>query len=86
MLNVRVEHTDTFAGEANYGWVHRHEFEAVDNASRRTLVRRAKQECGLTNIPCDVVEWGDDITIQPRGLCQIVFVTCETKEEASEQD
>ena len=86
MLNVRVEHTDTFAGEANYGWIKRHEFEAVDNASRRTLVRRAKAECGLTNEPCDVIEWGDEITIKPRGLHQIVFVTCETKENASEQD
>ena len=81
MLNVRVEHTDTFAGEANYCWVNRHEFEAADNVSRRSLVRRAKAECGLTNIPCDVTEWGDDLTIQPRGLCQIVFVTCETKSE-----
>lgn len=81
MLSVRVEHTDTFAGEPNYGWVRRHEFEAPDNASRRTLVRRAKQECGLTNEPCDVIEWGDEITIKPRGLHQIVFVTCEPKEE-----
>jgi hypothetical protein len=81
MLSVRVEHTDTFAGEPNYGWVHRHEFEAVDDASRRTLVRRAKAECGLTNEPCDVIEWGDEITIKPRRLHQIVFVSCETKEE-----
>jgi hypothetical protein len=81
VLNVRVEHTDTFCGEANYSWVNRHEFEALDNASRRTLVRRAKAECGLTNEQCDVVEWGDEITIKPRGLHQIVFITCETKEE-----
>jgi hypothetical protein len=86
VLNVRVEHTDTFAGEANYGWVHRHEFEAVDNASRRALVRRAKAECGLTNEPCDVIEWGDEITIKPRGLHQIVFITCETKEDTNEQE
>lgn len=81
MLNVRVEHTDTFAGEANWGWAHRHEFEAPDNASRRTLVRLAKQKCRLTNEPCDVVEWGDEITIRPRHLYQIVFITCETKED-----
>ncbi len=81
MLSVKVEHTDTFAGEANYGWVNRHEFKANDDASRRSLVRRAKAECGLTNHPCDVTEWGDDITIQPRGLNQIVFVSCETKSE-----
>jgi len=81
MLNVRVEHTDTLEGEPNFCWSHKYEFEAVDNASRRTLVRRAKQECGLTNVPCDVVEWGDEITLKPRGLCQIVFITCETKED-----
>ena len=84
MLRISVEHTDTFAGEANYGWLNRHEFKAADDVSRRSLVRRAKAECGLTNIPCDVTEWGDDITIQPRGLCQIVFVTatsCEGEDQ-----
>jgi hypothetical protein len=85
VLTFEVIHTDTFAGEANYAWVNRHEFKAADDASRRSLVQRAKKECGLTNHPCDVTEWGDDITIQPRGLNQIVFVNVALNSEGDDQ-
>lgn len=83
MLTVHVEHTDTFAGEPNYCWVRRHKFEAADNASRRTLVMRAKELCGLTGHRCDVTEYGDDITIKPHDFHEVVFVTCEPKHETT---
>ena len=77
LMTVSVTHTDTFGGEANYGWVNRHEFEEWTGAARRTLVMRAKAACGLTGVPCDVEEYGDELTIRPRGLCQVVFVECK---------
>ena len=38
-----AELTDTFAGEANYCWLHRATFEAESDASPQTLIRRAKK-------------------------------------------
>ncbi len=76
MLTIRVEHTDTFAGQPNYCWVRRHEFVADESASRRTLVMKTKELCGLTGHRCDVTECGDDITITPHGVHEIVLVTC----------
>lgn len=84
LMTVTVTHTDTFCGEANYAWANTHEFEEWSGAARRTLVMRAKQECGLTGVRCDVDDYGDQLTIRPRGLCQIIFVEC--KEKTSEDN
>jgi hypothetical protein len=86
LITVTVTHTDTFCGEPNYGWVHRHEFEEWSGASRRTLVMQAKKACGLTGYSCDIEDYGDELTIRPRGLHQIVFVSCQTKEESPRED
>ena len=43
-----VEHTDTFAGEANYSWVKRASFEMPDNATQRQIIRKAKELMGET--------------------------------------
>ena len=40
--------TDTYAGELNYSWVHRHEIEAPADIRTSTLVRRAKTAANLT--------------------------------------
>ena len=68
----KVEHTDTFGGEANYCWAHRYE---IPDASRLALIRRAKALCGLTGVRCDVTSFGDMYEIRPRGLCQVLFVS-----------
>jgi hypothetical protein len=68
--------TDTFGGEANYSWVKRAQFDAPSGASRLTLVRRAKAWAGLTNAPCEVLDYGDMIQITPRGQCVVMFVSC----------
>ena len=74
-MAYEVEHTDTFGGESNYAWVNRYTIAARPEPSRYALVRRAKALCGLTNVRCDVDDYGGDLTIRPRGLCQVVFVT-----------
>ncbi len=74
-MAYEVEHTDTFGGESNYAWVNRYTIAAQPEPSRYALVRRAKALCGLTNVRCDVDDYGGDLTIRPRGLCQVVFVT-----------
>lgn len=78
-----VEVTDTFAGEANYCWVHRHVINppAVDwsapngrRRDRRGIVRAAKAAEGWTGMRCDTEDSGDLITLRPRGLLQVMFI------------
>ena len=67
------EYTDTFAGEANYAWVHRGTVEAPND---RTAVRRAKAAVGLTGVRCRREEWGGTvIALYPVGSCTVLFVT-----------
>lgn len=75
----RVEHTDTFGGEANYCWVEH--YELPDGLSRLQKVRRAKALCGLTGVRCDVSDFGDELHIRPRGIAQIVFITWDDSSE-----
>lgn len=81
-----VEHTDTFGGEANYCWVNRYRIDGIPERTgyspdethkreRRYLVRKAKALCGLTGVRCDVEYYGDMIRINPRGICQVVFIS-----------
>lgn len=74
-MQVNFEHTDTFAGEANYSWARRESFQAPGNLSDRAIVRRAKQWAGLSGVRAKVDKFGDMIAIRPSGLCQVVFVT-----------
>lgn len=78
-----VEVTDTFGGEANYCWVHRHLVSIPEGVTkswsrkseRRALVRKAKAAEGWTGIRCETEDYGDQITIRPRGLLQVMFIT-----------
>lgn len=70
---IRIEHTDTFGGEPNYAWVHRHEVKVAWD-STRAIVRAAKKSLGWSGRRCEVYDAGDVIVIKPAGLCQIAFV------------
>lgn len=70
---TQIEYTDTFGGEANYCWVKR--WKCAAELSDRQAVRLAKKLAGLTGHPCRVEDWGGDIAIYPRGICQVIFVT-----------
>lgn len=68
-----VEHTDTFAGEANYCWVRR--YTIPGNPTKRALIRRAKAYTGLTGVRCRVEYYfGDGYALYPQGMAQVVFV------------
>ena len=67
----RIEVTDTFGGESNYSWVRRYEFTAKSDLA---AVRKAKNLAGWTGIRCEREDYGDQIVLRPRGLCQIMFI------------
>ena len=66
--------TDTFAGELNFCWVRRYELEAPADISTRALVRRAKALAGITGRH-RLDDYGDELTIWPRGACVALLVT-----------
>lgn len=76
-----VEVTDTFGGEANYCWVRRYIIEMpdwverADRYSDREIVRKAKAAYGWTGLRCDTDGSGDMLTVRPRGLLQVMFIT-----------
>jgi len=75
-MKVSFEMTDTFGGESNYSWVKRVEHDLPEKTTDRAIVRRAKAWAGLTGHRCTVDKAGGDmITIRPRGICEIVFIT-----------
>jgi hypothetical protein len=74
MMKVVVTHTDTFCGEPNYGWVKRHEFTINRNASQRSITAKAKALSGMTGVKADTYDYGDGLTVKPRGYHQVIFV------------
>ena len=46
-MKAHVEYTDLFAGEANYAWVKRFEFDCTDMTDLQ-IVRRAKKQLGIS--------------------------------------
>lgn len=71
MNTYKAEITDTYGGEANYGWVNRCKVEAGDIDQAVPLV---KAELGLTGIKCDRETYGDLIVLKPRSMATIVFI------------
>lgn len=66
------EHTDTFGGEANYGWVNR---RTIDAPNAKIALRRFRAEVGLTGVRGQITfNSNDEIWWKPYRLCQIVFV------------
>lgn len=76
-MKMQLEKTDTYGGEANYCWVKRETFEIPEELSNLAIVRRAKAWAGWNGWRCDVENYGDQLTIRPRGVCQVMFVSFE---------
>jgi hypothetical protein len=76
MGTIRLEVTDTFGGESNYGWVYRKEIPfAGKEPSRRKILREVRELAGWpVSVRLVVEEYGDQWIVRPRGLCQIAFV------------
>ena len=73
-MKYEAEYTDTFAGEANYAWVRRVQFEAPDNASDALLIRKAKRALGITGRHTKSGH-ADCIVLHPANECTVVFIT-----------
>lgn len=71
-----VEVTDTFGGQANYGWVRRAELTVPPALSRRSLVRRAKALMGWSGRRCAVYDYGDaQLELRPHCSSVVMFIT-----------
>lgn len=77
MMKVSVTQTDTFGGEANYGWVNFHQFVMHKSASQRNITRKAKAIVGMTGVKADTYDYDTGLTIKPRGYNQVIFVDFE---------
>ena len=66
------EYTDTFSGEANYSWVKRGTVTVKPGASPVRAVKRALQ---LENVPFKRTDYGDEIRLDERGACRVLFIT-----------
>ena len=75
---IIIEHTDTFAGEANYCWVNRKVIESdleQEWPSRLSLVRKAKAFAGRTGERSYTTDYGDLIEIRfKRDICEVIFI------------
>lgn len=78
MTKWNVEHTDTFAGEANYSWVVRESFDMPDDATQRQIVRKAKELIGETGNPHRTDHYnGDTYQLDYPGRCVRTFIVAE---------
>jgi len=77
MTKCVVTVTDTFGGEANYGWVKRYEFAPRNIESQRSVIRQAKALANMTAVKADTYDYGDSYTVKPRGYNQVIFVDFE---------
>ena len=74
-MQINIEYTDTFSGEANYSWVKRSTVEMAEKATNRMILRRAKKEMQLSGMQGVTSNSGDMISFKPYGSCTILFVT-----------
>lgn len=87
----RVEYTDTFAGEANYGWLRcstvtmpelthygydgGNGYAKANKVFQRELMKRAKAAVGLTGARGVTYHHGDMSEFRPYGAATVLFVT-----------
>lgn len=85
-----VEYTDTFGGEANYGWVRRAEvhmpelthygydggtgYAKANKFYQRELMRQAKAKVGLTSVRGSLCDTGEGIEFRPYRSCTVMFI------------
>lgn len=75
---IEAELTDTFGGEANYSWVTRKRFVLPENASDRQIMKRAKDEVGLSGVKGRWEAQFDLLVFRPYKRLVVLFVTFPT--------
>ena len=73
--NIQIEYTDTFCGEANYAWVKRFELTVPEELSDKTLMRIAKELCGLAGVRGQWYECSDSLKFVPANSNTALFIT-----------
>lgn len=83
--DIHYEVTDTYGGESNYSWVKRGKVECKpgEDYSNLAAVRRVKKAIGWNGIKCKVDNYGDAITLHPKGMAQICFISFHSHGRAS---
>lgn len=74
-MEVHLTLTDTFGDQPNFDWA-RCDVVPEDVVARghRAVVRYAKKWALLNGRRCRKDDFGDAITLWPRGLCQVLFI------------
>ena len=73
--NIQIEYTDTFCGKANYSWVKRFELTVPEELSDKTLMRIAKELCGLAGVSGQWYKCGDSLKFVPANSNTVLFIT-----------
>lgn len=73
--NIQIEYTDTFCGEANYLWVKRFELTVPEELSDKTLMRIAKELCGLAGVRGQWYDYPDSFKFVPANSNTVMFIT-----------
>ena len=73
--NIQIEYTDTFCGEANYAWVKRFELIVPEELSTKTIMRIAKELCGLASVRGQWYEYSDSLKFIPANSNTVLFIT-----------
>jgi hypothetical protein len=83
--DIHYEVTDTFGGESNYSWVKRGKVKCKPGEEYTNLaaVRRVKRAIGWNGVKCRVESDGDTITLYPRGVHQVCFISFHSWGNAS---
>ena len=72
-VTFKAEYTDTFAGEANYCWVHRADVIVPRGLSNRAVARRIKAALGLTGVRGRSFWLADMWEFRPYGRATVAF-------------
>lgn len=75
-MKAYIEYTDTFAGEANYTWCQRHEFDCTGMTDVQ-IMRKAKKFCNLSGVRGKVQRIGDTTEFRPYKMCTVLFITIQ---------
>ena len=73
-MQIKIEVTDTFGGEANYSWVKEILISTPKPLSDRAIVRRAKAALGWSGVRCNRENHGDTIALWQRNACWVCFI------------
>ena len=73
--NIQIEYTDTTGGEPNHAWATYFNLTVPDTLSNKTLMRIAKELCGLSGVRGKWYECSDSLKFIPANSNTVLFIT-----------